>query len=146
MFLSEKYSFSESFSLLVTQPVYIFFQIQTLVPIRTNRHYQHLRQLTANDNELTTMSDLTGSKFMRNKPLVLNLQYNKISVFDLGVLRPMIEDHETHHRPYHPSSISFLLAGNPWSCDCEFLEGKPVIWRIMQVAVVCDFQINTMSH
>ena len=69
---------------------FLFFQIKTLVPIRTNRHYQHLRQLTANDNELTSMSDLTGSNFMRNKPLVLNLQYNKITVFDLEVLRPII--------------------------------------------------------
>ena len=59
------------------------FQIQTLAPVRTNRHYQHLRELTANDNALTSMSDLTGSHFLRNNPLVLNLQYNKITVVSI---------------------------------------------------------------
>ena len=60
------------------------FQIQTLAPVRTNRHYQHLRELTANDNALTSMSDLTGSHFLKNNPLVLNLQYNKITVVSKG--------------------------------------------------------------
>ena len=117
------YKISKKFKAYVSNYLNALNHIQTLAPIRTNPYYKHLRQLTANNNQLESMSDLIGSSFMNNRPLVLNLQYNKISVFDLGVLRPMIEDHETHHRPYHPSSISFLLAGNPWSCDCEFLKG-----------------------
>jgi len=97
-------------------------QIQTLAPVRTNRHYQHLRELTANDNALTSMSDLTGSHFLKNNPLVLNLQYNKITVFDLGVLRPIISNHETNPGGNDPASLTFLFAENPWSCDCEFVK------------------------
>ena len=75
--------FSGTFWRIISQP-FFFFQIKTLEPIRTNRHYQHLRKLTANDNELSSMSDLTGSNFMRNNPLVLNLQYNKIKVVSIS--------------------------------------------------------------
>ena len=82
-------------------------------PLRTNEEYRHLRQLTANDNQILSMSDLIGSNFMKNKPTTLNLQFNNLTIFDLNVLREIIDE------DYSPSAINYLFAGNPWTCDCD---------------------------
>ena len=42
--------------------------------------------------------------------------------FDLGVLRPIISNHETNPGGNDPASLTFLFAENPWSCDCEFVK------------------------
>ena len=116
------------------------FQIKSLEPVRSNLHYKHLRRLIANDNELTSMSDLTGSPFQRNRPTTLDLRGNKITMvrnlatllqivnkllislfqFDLNVLRPIIKELEDVSKTkLHPSHIKLSFSENPWSCDCD---------------------------
>jgi hypothetical protein len=50
-----------------------------LAPVRTNPHYSKLKQLIAPVNEISSMDDLTGSPFVKNKPTTLNLQLNRIA-------------------------------------------------------------------
>ena len=56
------------------------FQIRSLEPLRTNRHYKHLRQLIAHENELTSMSALFNSPFVANHPTTLDLRANNIEM------------------------------------------------------------------
>lgn len=88
--------------------------IKSLEPVRTNPSYAHLRQLMASDNQITTMADLIGSPFVKNSPTTINLQYNKLTVFNLDILRPILSNTDNH-----PHSTRYLFAKNPWSCDCE---------------------------
>ena len=46
---------------------------------------------------------------------------HSIFQFDLGVLRPILDEHEKNQDGFS-GSISFLFAKNPWSCDCEIVK------------------------
>ncbi len=58
---------------------FVYSQIRSLEPVRSNPDYKHLKQLMASDNEVENMADLIGSPFVKNTPTIINFQYNKMT-------------------------------------------------------------------
>ena len=73
-------SFARAAEELNVTPAALSFQIKSLEPLRTNKHYKHLRQLIALENELTSMSALFNSPFVANHPTTLDLRANNIEM------------------------------------------------------------------
>ena len=73
--------FQIHYNILVISTKFLWiFQIKSLEPLRTNKHYKHLRQLIALENELTSMSALFNSPFVANHPTTLDLRANNIEM------------------------------------------------------------------
>ncbi|XP_040568947.1 protein singed wings 2 isoform X2 [Lepeophtheirus salmonis] len=93
-------------------------KLKSIGELRTNRDYHNLSKLRAVKNKITSLSDLRGSPFMRNRPTTINFQNNSITHFDVDLMGPLLS--EMRNKNFH-GSVDFLFFGNPLDCNCKNL-------------------------